>query len=60
MKKGIELLFESFVNVIKNQKELLLVLAGSGTKEYVKKMKELVKKNGIRKKSNFYRFNYRK
>ncbi len=43
-KKGIEILLESFVNIIKKQKEVLLVLAGSGSKEYEKDIKKLVKK----------------
>jgi glycosyltransferase involved in cell wall biosynthesis len=52
-KKGIELLLESFVKITENQKELLLVLAGSGTKEYVKKIKELTKKMRLEKKVIF-------
>ena len=43
-KKGIELLLEAFVGIVKNQEELLLILAGSGTKEYEKKIRKLVKK----------------
>jgi glycosyltransferase involved in cell wall biosynthesis len=41
-KKGIEILLEAFKEIIKKQK-LLLVLAGSGNKEYEETMKKLVK-----------------
>ena len=43
-KKGMELLLEAFVGIVKNQEELLLILAGSGTKEYEKRIRKLVKK----------------
>ena len=46
-KKGIELLLEAFKKIVKKQKELLLVLAGSGTKEYEKKIRKLIKKLGL-------------
>ncbi len=52
-KKGIELLLEVFVNIIKKQEELLLVLAGSGTKEYEEKIKGLVKKLKLQNKVIF-------
>ena len=47
-KKGIELLLESFFNILKKQKELFLVLAGSGTKEYEIVIKKLVSKLGLK------------
>ena len=43
-KKGIELLLESFFNILKKQNELILVLAGSGTKEYEIEIKKMVNK----------------
>lgn len=48
-KKGIELLLESFVNVLNKQKNIFLVLAGSGTKEYEKTIKKLVAKLKLEK-----------
>ena len=52
-KKGIELLLESFSMIIKKQEELLLVLAGSGTENYEKEIKKLVKKLGLEKNVKF-------
>ena len=52
-KKGIELLLEGFVNIAKKQEELLLVLAGSGTKEYEEGIRKLVKKLGLENKVIF-------
>jgi glycosyltransferase involved in cell wall biosynthesis len=46
-KKGIELLLESFLNILKKQNELVLVLAGSGTKEYEIKIKKKVSELGL-------------
>ena len=46
-KKGIEILLEAFANIVKKQEELLLVLAGSGTKEYKEGIRKLVKKLGL-------------
>ncbi len=48
-KKGIELLLESFVNILKKEKGLFLILAGSGTKEYQVEIKKLVSKLGLEK-----------
>ncbi len=43
-KKGIELLLESFTEVIKKRNKILLVLAGSGTKKYQKTIGKVVEK----------------
>ena len=47
-KKGIELLLESFFNILKKERKLFLVLAGSGTKEYEIVIKKLVSKLGLK------------
>jgi glycosyltransferase involved in cell wall biosynthesis len=47
-KKGIELLLKSFFNILKKQNKLILVLAGSGTKEYQVEIKKLVNKLGLK------------
>ena len=52
-KKGIEILLESFEKISKNHEHLYLVITGTGTKEYVHKIKELSKKLGI---SDFVKF----
>jgi len=48
-KKGIELLLEAHKNILKKQEELLLVIAGSGTKEYEEEIKKLIKSLGLEK-----------
>ena len=43
-KKGLEILLESFAKIIKNRKNLFLVITGTGIKKYVDEIKELAKK----------------
>ena len=52
-KKGIELLVDAFSHISKKQESLLLVIAGSGTKQYENKIGEMVKKKGLDKKIIF-------
>lgn len=52
-KKGIELLIESFEHISKKQKNLQLVIAGSGTQQYENQIKELVKTKKIENKVKF-------
>lgn len=42
-KKGLELLLEAFSSIIKDYKDLKLIIAGSGEENYVNKIRQLVK-----------------
>jgi len=55
-KKGIDLLLNAFVNVLKNHSELILVLAGFGDDSYIKEMKSLVVKLQIENNVKFTGF----
>lgn len=48
-KKGLELLLHSFAKIIKTHKNLRLVVAGTGSVEYVNKIKNLSKKLNVDK-----------
>jgi glycosyltransferase involved in cell wall biosynthesis len=55
-KKGIELLIDSFSKISKDFKDIFLVIAGTGNKEYVKKLKDLIDSAGLNKKIIFVGF----
>ena len=52
-KKGIELLLLVFSQLNKKYRNLMLVIVGTGPEEYVKKMKEMVKKLGVQESVKF-------
>ena len=52
-KKGIDLLLLVFSQLNKKYRNLMLVIVGTGPEEYVKKMKEMVKKLGVQESVKF-------
>lgn len=55
-KKGVDVLLQVFEKVTRNNEELLLVITGTGTEEYVKSVKNLSNELGIEKRVIFTGF----
>jgi glycosyltransferase involved in cell wall biosynthesis len=55
-KKGVDLLLHSFAKIEKNHKNLFLIITGTGTDEYVRKIKKLSQDLGINEKVRFSGF----
>ena len=55
-KKGVDLLLRSFAKIVRNHKELFLVITGTGKNEYVEKIKALSKDLGINENVRFSGF----
>lgn len=52
-KKGLEKLIPSISNLLKKQKDLVLVIAGNGRKDYINKLKDLIRRYDLQKKIIF-------